>query len=278
VQTYTRHRFGPDGMVDPAPGVPLTMMAYELWPEALGATIRRAAEITGAPVLSILNRGSGADIGALMLSYGGGHANAGTCQVPHDQADRVVDPQAPPSRVGHVADRAEVTELVGVDDRADGLDAAVGDVEGEDAEQAAGRVEDERAGVAVDLGRGDDHADGAAAPGQAEEEPRDPLGAVDGDGHGRGLAAAVAVDDGVGGQQADQALGVALVDGGEEPAGELLALAPGGLEPRPAGLDVAAGSGRDLAAVVLGPADEAADLGVAVAKHLVEQEHRPLDR
>ena len=41
---------------------------------------------------SILNRGAGADIGALMLSYGGGgHANAGTCQVPHDQADRVVD-------------------------------------------------------------------------------------------------------------------------------------------------------------------------------------------
>jgi nanoRNase/pAp phosphatase (c-di-AMP/oligoRNAs hydrolase) len=41
---------------------------------------------------SILNRSSGADIGALMLSYGGGgHANAGTCQVPHDQSDRVVD-------------------------------------------------------------------------------------------------------------------------------------------------------------------------------------------
>jgi nanoRNase/pAp phosphatase (c-di-AMP/oligoRNAs hydrolase) len=41
---------------------------------------------------SILNRSSGADLGALMLSYGGGgHANAGTCQVPHDQADRVVE-------------------------------------------------------------------------------------------------------------------------------------------------------------------------------------------
>jgi nanoRNase/pAp phosphatase (c-di-AMP/oligoRNAs hydrolase) len=41
---------------------------------------------------SILDRSSGADVGALMLSYGGGgHANAGTCQVPHDQADRVVD-------------------------------------------------------------------------------------------------------------------------------------------------------------------------------------------
>ena len=41
---------------------------------------------------SILNRSSTADIGALMLSYGGGgHANAGTCQVPHDDADRVVE-------------------------------------------------------------------------------------------------------------------------------------------------------------------------------------------
>jgi nanoRNase/pAp phosphatase (c-di-AMP/oligoRNAs hydrolase) len=39
---------------------------------------------------SILNRASTADIGALMLCHGGGHANAGTCQVPHDDADRVV--------------------------------------------------------------------------------------------------------------------------------------------------------------------------------------------
>ena len=41
---------------------------------------------------SILNRSSTADIGGLMLAYGGGgHANAGTCQVPHDDADRVID-------------------------------------------------------------------------------------------------------------------------------------------------------------------------------------------
>jgi nanoRNase/pAp phosphatase (c-di-AMP/oligoRNAs hydrolase) len=41
---------------------------------------------------SILNRTSTADIGALMLSYGGGgHANAGTCQVPHGDADRIVE-------------------------------------------------------------------------------------------------------------------------------------------------------------------------------------------
>jgi nanoRNase/pAp phosphatase (c-di-AMP/oligoRNAs hydrolase) len=46
---------------------------------------------------SILNRTSGADVGALMLSYGGGGANAGTCQVGHDEADRVVD-----ELVGHL--------------------------------------------------------------------------------------------------------------------------------------------------------------------------------
>ena len=36
VQTYTRHRFGPEGMLDPEPGVPLTMMGYELWPRRWG--------------------------------------------------------------------------------------------------------------------------------------------------------------------------------------------------------------------------------------------------
>jgi nanoRNase/pAp phosphatase (c-di-AMP/oligoRNAs hydrolase) len=41
---------------------------------------------------SILNRTSAANIGALLLSYGGGgHANAGTCQVPHADADRVME-------------------------------------------------------------------------------------------------------------------------------------------------------------------------------------------
>jgi nanoRNase/pAp phosphatase (c-di-AMP/oligoRNAs hydrolase) len=39
---------------------------------------------------SILDRTSPADIGEVMLRYGGGgHVAAGTCQVPHDQADQV---------------------------------------------------------------------------------------------------------------------------------------------------------------------------------------------
>ncbi len=40
---------------------------------------------------SITNRTSRTDVGALMLSYGGGgHEAAGTCQVPNDQAERVL--------------------------------------------------------------------------------------------------------------------------------------------------------------------------------------------
>ncbi len=40
---------------------------------------------------SIINRASALDIGALMLSYGGGgHAAAGTCQLAHEDADRAL--------------------------------------------------------------------------------------------------------------------------------------------------------------------------------------------
>jgi len=40
---------------------------------------------------SILDRSSPTDIGEVMLSYGGGgHAAAGTCQVPHAEAERVL--------------------------------------------------------------------------------------------------------------------------------------------------------------------------------------------
>jgi beta-glucosidase len=60
VQTYTRHRFGPEGKLAPEPGVPLTTMGYEVWPEALGATTRRAAAVTGAPVL-VTENGIAAD-------------------------------------------------------------------------------------------------------------------------------------------------------------------------------------------------------------------------
>ncbi len=41
---------------------------------------------------SILNRSSKTNIGALMLEYGGGgHENAGTCQIANDEADKVLE-------------------------------------------------------------------------------------------------------------------------------------------------------------------------------------------
>jgi nanoRNase/pAp phosphatase (c-di-AMP/oligoRNAs hydrolase) len=68
-----------------------TVSAHVLWGKQRQNTVIAVGK-------SILNRSSGADIGALMLSYGGGgHANAGTCQVAHDDADRVVD-----ELVGHL--------------------------------------------------------------------------------------------------------------------------------------------------------------------------------
>jgi beta-glucosidase len=52
VQTYSRMRVGPEGALEPEPGVPLTTMGYEYWPQGLEATIRRAWEVTGGiPVL-----------------------------------------------------------------------------------------------------------------------------------------------------------------------------------------------------------------------------------
>jgi beta-glucosidase len=49
-QMYTRLRFGPDGLVGPEEGTRTTLMGYEFWPQALEATVRRAAEIAAVPV------------------------------------------------------------------------------------------------------------------------------------------------------------------------------------------------------------------------------------
>jgi beta-glucosidase len=51
VQTYTRTRFDANGVLGPEEGVELTQMGYEFYPEALGATIRYAAQVSGCPVI-----------------------------------------------------------------------------------------------------------------------------------------------------------------------------------------------------------------------------------
>ena len=51
VQTYTRIRFGPKGHLPPPTNAERTQMGYEFYPEALEATIRKAARISGCPIL-----------------------------------------------------------------------------------------------------------------------------------------------------------------------------------------------------------------------------------
>jgi beta-glucosidase len=62
VQTYSRSRVGPDGMLGPEEGVPVLPMGYELWPQALEATLRRAWSFTGGRVpLLVTENGIGTD-------------------------------------------------------------------------------------------------------------------------------------------------------------------------------------------------------------------------
>jgi beta-glucosidase len=51
VQTYSRERYGPDGKLPVADGAPTSMVGWEIYPAALGHTVRRAAERSGVPVL-----------------------------------------------------------------------------------------------------------------------------------------------------------------------------------------------------------------------------------
>jgi nanoRNase/pAp phosphatase (c-di-AMP/oligoRNAs hydrolase) len=71
-------------------------MVYALFPQCRVSVHvidgKQGANTVLAVGKSILDRTSPVDIGALMLSYGGGgHRNAGTCQVDHGDAERVLD-------------------------------------------------------------------------------------------------------------------------------------------------------------------------------------------
>ncbi|GGK91262.1 exopolyphosphatase [Mangrovihabitans endophyticus] len=71
-------------------------MVYALFPEARVSVHalwgRNKQNTVFACGKSILDRSSPADVGAVMLRYGGGgHVAAGTCQVAHEDAERVLD-------------------------------------------------------------------------------------------------------------------------------------------------------------------------------------------
>jgi nanoRNase/pAp phosphatase (c-di-AMP/oligoRNAs hydrolase) len=71
-------------------------MVYALYPEARVSVHiiwgRQKMNTVFACGKSILDRSSPVDIGEVMLRYGGGgHIAAGTCQVPHEDSERVLD-------------------------------------------------------------------------------------------------------------------------------------------------------------------------------------------
>lgn len=51
VQCYSRVHFGPGGQAPNDPHVPVTQMGYEYWPQGVEHCARRAAAVTGLPVL-----------------------------------------------------------------------------------------------------------------------------------------------------------------------------------------------------------------------------------
>lgn len=68
VQTYSRQRIGPAGIVGPEPGRETTQMGYEFWPEALGACVREAAARTHKPVI-VTENGIGAGDDSRRIAY-----------------------------------------------------------------------------------------------------------------------------------------------------------------------------------------------------------------
>ena len=70
VQTYSRTRVGPDGMLGPEAGVPTLTMGYEYWPAALEGTLRRAWSYTGGRTpLLVTENGIGTDDDAQRIDY-----------------------------------------------------------------------------------------------------------------------------------------------------------------------------------------------------------------
>jgi beta-glucosidase len=67
-QMYSRLRWGPDGIMGPEEGVRTTLMGYEFWPQALEATVRRAAEVAQVPIY-VTENGIGTDDDSQRIEY-----------------------------------------------------------------------------------------------------------------------------------------------------------------------------------------------------------------
>ena len=68
VQCYTRLHFGPEGQAPDDPSLPTTQMGYEYWPQVVEYCVRRAAMVTGVPVL-VTENGIGTEDDAQRIAY-----------------------------------------------------------------------------------------------------------------------------------------------------------------------------------------------------------------
>ena len=68
VQCYSRVHFGAEGQAPNEPGVPTTQMGYEYWPQGVEYCARRAAAMTGVPVL-LTESGIATDDDAERITY-----------------------------------------------------------------------------------------------------------------------------------------------------------------------------------------------------------------
>ena len=68
VQCYSRVHLGPEGQAPNEPGVPTTQMGYEYWPQGVEHCARRAAAMTGMPVL-LTESGIATDDDAERITY-----------------------------------------------------------------------------------------------------------------------------------------------------------------------------------------------------------------
>jgi hypothetical protein len=120
---------------------------------------------------------------------------------------------------------------VRVDHGAEGLHEAVRDVEGHDGHQEPALVEEQHAGLAVDLGPSQRDAALARVTADTEHEAPDAVAADDRVAPGRARAVTVAVHDPVGREHVDEAVHVTFLDRVEEAFGERLAAALAHYEP-----------------------------------------------
>jgi beta-glucosidase len=68
VQCYTRQRVGPSGPLLPEPGGEFSQMGYELWPDAVEATVRRASTKARVPII-VTESGIATDDDSRRISY-----------------------------------------------------------------------------------------------------------------------------------------------------------------------------------------------------------------